>query len=80
MVLIVLAAVNAIFITWAMVLDTRRPLAVVRSLGATPEQASAGLSAAQLLSALPGAIAGVPAGIGLVAAVAGGTLTTPSAW
>ncbi|HEY3033673.1 MAG TPA: FtsX-like permease family protein [Streptosporangiaceae bacterium] len=34
--LIVLAAINAIFITWATVLDARRPSALARALGATP--------------------------------------------
>jgi hypothetical protein len=43
-VLVLLAAVNAIFVTWATVADARRPLAVARSLGATPEQVSAGIS------------------------------------
>jgi ABC-type lipoprotein release transport system permease subunit len=80
-VLVVLAAVNAIFVAWATVLDSRRPLAVARALGATQEQVGAGVSAAQLLSALPGAVAGIPAGIGLVAAVShGGSPAIPSAW
>ncbi len=59
-VLVVLAAVNAIFVAWSTVLDSRHPLAVARALGATQEQVSAGISAAQLLSALPGAIARHP--------------------
>jgi putative ABC transport system permease protein len=80
-VLMLLAAVNAIFITWATVADARRPLAVARSLGATPEQVSTGISASQLVSALPGAILGIPAGIGLAAAAShGGSLTIPPAW
>jgi putative ABC transport system permease protein len=42
---------------------------------------SAGLSAAQLLPALPGAVLGIPAGIGLVTAVShGGALVIPPAW
>ena len=60
--LVVLAALNAIFITWATVLDARHPSALARALGATPQQVSAGLSAAQVLPALPGAIARHPAG------------------
>ena len=71
-VLVVLAAVNAIFITWATVLDTRHPSALARALGATPQQVAAGLSAAQLLPALLGAILGIPLGIELFAAVNGG--------
>jgi hypothetical protein len=41
---ITLPAGNALFTTWAAVLDTRRFSAVVRSLGATPEQTVAGLT------------------------------------
>ena len=81
-VLVVLAAVNVIFVAWSMVLDSRRPLAVARALGATQEQVSAGVSAAQLLSALPGAIVGIPVGIGLVTAVSrgGSSALLPPAW
>ena len=51
----------------------------VRALGATPEQLIAGLSAAQLLSALPGALAGIPLGIELFAATSrSGPVTIPS--
>ena len=79
--LVVLAAVNAIFISWATVLDARRPSALARALGAKPGQVTAGLSAAQLLPALPAAIVGIPAGIALYAAVSNGqTLTIPPAW
>ncbi len=80
-VLIVLAAINAVFVTWSTAIDARHQLTVARALGATPEQISAGLSAAQLLSALPGAILGIPAGIALVAALTNdGPTTVPSAW
>src|ERR1019366_178836 len=37
-VLVVLAAVNAIFTAWATVLDARRPSAVARALGVPPER------------------------------------------
>jgi ABC-type antimicrobial peptide transport system permease subunit len=80
-VLAVLAAVNAIFVARATVQDSRHPLAVARALGATQEQISAGVSASQLLAALPGAILGIPAGIGLVAAVSrNGPPAMPPAW
>jgi putative ABC transport system permease protein len=81
-VLVALAMLNALFLTWATVLDTRRPSALTRALGATPRQVSAGLAAAQVLPALPGAILGIPAGIGLYAAVKGGgaSLTIPPDW
>jgi hypothetical protein len=51
--------------------DARRSSAVARSLGATPGQVSAGLSGAQVLPALAGALLGIPGGIGLVGLVAG---------
>jgi putative ABC transport system permease protein len=65
-----LAAVNAIFITWATVLDNRHSSALARALGATPREASFALAAAQVLPALTGAILGVfPGGIALFAAI-----------
>jgi putative ABC transport system permease protein len=73
-VLVILAAVSTVFVTWATVQDSRHPLAVARALGASQEQVSAGLSAAQLVSAVPGALLGIPAGLGLIAAASrGGT-------
>jgi ABC-type antimicrobial peptide transport system permease subunit len=80
--LIALAAINAIFITWTTALDARQSSALARALGATPEQVSAGLSAAQLLPALAGAVLGIPGGIGLVLAVShsGSPTTLPPAW
>src|SRR5580704_577808 len=71
-VLLTLSALNAIVATWATVLDARPAAALARALGATPQQVSAGMSAAQVLPALPGAILGVPLGIGLFAAANGG--------
>jgi putative ABC transport system permease protein len=67
--LVILAAINAIFITWATIIDSRRPAALARAFGATPRQVSAGLSAAQLVPALAAALLGIPAGLGLFAAV-----------
>jgi ABC-type antimicrobial peptide transport system permease subunit len=82
-VLVALAVLNAVCTAWATVLDSSRAAALARALGATPQQFSAGLAAAQVLPALPGALAGVPLGIGLFAAAngAGGRLVTiPPAW
>jgi putative ABC transport system permease protein len=80
-VLIVLAAINAIFVASATVADSRRPLAVARSMGASQEQVSAALTAAQQASALPGALLGVPFGIALIAAVSHGDASVlPPAW
>jgi hypothetical protein len=66
--------------SWA-VLDTRRFSAVVRSLGATPEQTMTALSLTQLLPALAGALLGIPAGTALYRAVrSGGPVGSPPAW
>ena len=69
--LVALAAVNAIFVTWATALDAKHSSALARALGATPQQVSAGLSAAQVLPALAGAVLGIPGGLALFAALSG---------
>ena len=69
--LVVLAAVNALLITWATVIDSRHASALARALGATPEQVSAGISAAQFVAVLPGSLLGIPLGIALIEAVTG---------
>ena len=80
-VLIALAVVNVVFITWATALDSRRPLAIARALGATVRQVAAGLSAAQVLPSLAGAVLGVPAGLGLFAMLSHGKpMAVPPAW
>ena len=81
--LVALAAFNALLITWALVVDARRSSAVARALGATPGQVSAGLSGAQVLPALIGALLGIQGGFGLVSSVrhsAGSVITTPPIW
>jgi ABC-type antimicrobial peptide transport system permease subunit len=80
--LVVLAAVNAIVITWATVLDARHTSALARALGATPHQVTAGLTAAQVMPARAGALLGIPGGIGLFMSVSkdGGPVTIPPAW
>jgi len=86
MIMVTLAAINAIFITQATVLDARRPSALARALGATPRQVSAGLSTAQLLPALVAGLAGLPVGMVLVklaVGLGGGNasgVTTPPVW
>jgi len=72
--LVALAALTAIFAALATVLDARRASAVTLALGATPQQVRAGLIMAQVIPALPGAIIGLPLGIGLFK-VAGHHLT-----
>jgi putative ABC transport system permease protein len=76
--LVILAALNAVFTAWATVLDARHASAVIRALGASPRQVGAGLAVAQVMSALPGAIIGVPLGIVLFNAVSGGPAASPS--
>jgi putative ABC transport system permease protein len=63
--LVALAALTAIFAAMATVLDARRASAVTLALGATPQQVQAGLVMAQVIPAVPGAILGLPLGIGL---------------
>lgn len=77
--LVVLAAVNAVFISWTTALESRHPAALARALGTTPEQITAGLSVAELFPALVGALLGIPGGIGIYdAAKNGGSTTLPS--
>ena len=81
--LVLLAVVNAVVITWAATLDARRPLAVARAVGASPEEVGAAMSAAQLIPALAGALIGIPGGIGLYTLAKKGASTAtiiPPAW
>jgi ABC-type lipoprotein release transport system permease subunit len=78
--LVALAAVNTVFITWATALDGRHASALARALGATPQQVSAALSAAQVLPALAGALVGIPAGMALLAAVDPDATGSPPLW
>lgn len=67
--LVAMALVNMIFITWATVLDNRHASALARALGATPREVTAALSAAQVIPGVAGAILGIPVGLALLAAV-----------
>jgi putative ABC transport system permease protein len=78
--LVALAAVNAIFVTWAAALDARHSSALARALGATPQQVATGLSAAQVLPALVGAVLGIPGGLALFAAIGGDETANPPLW
>jgi putative ABC transport system permease protein len=78
--LVVLTAVNAIFITWTTALDARHSSALARALGATPQQVSTGLSTAQVLPALAGAILGIPGGLALIAVASSDGTTKPPLW
>ena len=79
--LVALAAVNVTFITRATVQDSRHATALTRALGATAGQLTVGLSAAQLLPAIAGALAGMAGGYGLfTAANQGANASQPPAW
>jgi len=78
-VLVALAVLNAVFTAWATALDASRTSALARALGSTPQQVSSGISAAQVIPALPGALLGIPLGIGLFK-VASHVSAVPSAW
>jgi ABC-type lipoprotein release transport system permease subunit len=79
--LVILAVVNTTFIAWATAADGRFSSALERALGATAGQATAGLSMAALLPALPGAIIGIPLGIAVYHLLTSGTpLAVPPAW
>ncbi|MEV5827612.1 FtsX-like permease family protein [Spirillospora sp. NPDC052242] len=77
--LIVLAAVNTVAVTWTTAQDARPTMAVARTFGATPAQITAGLSAAQLLPTLPGALAGIPMGLVLCLPFSAGNTVWPPA-
>lgn len=81
-VLVLLAIVNALVITWATSVDSRKPLGVARVLGATTDQLSHGVSAALLFPAVPGAIVGIPLGLLFVTAASHGSQATipPAPW
>jgi putative ABC transport system permease protein len=78
--LVVLTAVNAIFITWATALDAKHSSALARALGATPQQVATGLSAAQVLPALAGAVLGIPGGLVLIAVASSDGTANPPLW
>jgi putative ABC transport system permease protein len=80
-VLVALAVLNAICAAWATVVEARHASALARALGASPGQITAGIAAAQVLPAVPGALVGIPLGIGLFAAASqGGGVVVPSAF
>jgi putative ABC transport system permease protein len=78
LILVVLAGINAVFISWTTVMEMRRASAILRALGASAHQLLGGLACAQLVSCLVGAIIGVLAGVGLLAAV--GNVAVPKAF
>ncbi len=79
-VLVALAVLNAVCAAWATVLDSRHSAALARALGASPRQVSAGVAWAQVLPAVPGALLGIPLGLGLFKATDHGLMTIPPVW
>jgi putative ABC transport system permease protein len=77
--LVLLALVNAVLVTWAAVQDARHASAIEHALGASPDHVGRALVVTQLLSALSGAILGIPVGVGLYDAVGRHASTLPSA-
>jgi hypothetical protein len=76
-----LASVNAVFIARATVQDARHSSAITRALGATPQQVTLGVAAAQTVPALIGALLGIPGGIGLYDVVKHGSrVVNPAVW
>jgi putative ABC transport system permease protein len=73
-----LALVNAVLVTWATVQDARHASAIERALGASPGQVGLALVVAQILPAVPGAILGIPVGLGLYEAVGRHSSAVPS--
>ncbi|MFD7817496.1 FtsX-like permease family protein [Streptomyces sp. NPDC059785] len=60
-----LSTLNTVFLGWRTAVQARRALTITRTLGATPGQVVTALCVAQLLSAVPGVVLGIPAGLGL---------------
>lgn len=81
-ILLVIAAINLLFATWASVMDAQRPTALARALGATPRQITAGLAGAQLGPALIAAVLGIPIGLVMYIAADGNEATAhlPILW
>jgi putative ABC transport system permease protein len=80
-ILAIMAALSTIFTAWATALDAKRASALMRALGASTREISLSLMTAQVLSALPGAIAGIPLGIALFAvANTSGSQAPPVIW
>ena len=70
--LLTVAAISILFVTWATIIETRPTNALARALGASPRQFTTGLTATQVIAAL----AGLPAGFVLYAVVGGNPTRT----
>ncbi|MFJ9031470.1 FtsX-like permease family protein [Streptomyces sp. NPDC102274] len=77
--LVALSTLNTVLLGWSTAVQARRALTITRTLGATPGQVVAALCVAQLLPAVPGVAAGIPAGLGLYW-LFGTQVTPPGSW
>ncbi|MEU7240560.1 FtsX-like permease family protein [Streptomyces sparsogenes] len=77
--LVALSTLNTVLLGWSTAVQARRALTITRTLGATPGQVVTALCTAQLLPAVPGVAAGVPAGLGLYWFF-GAQVTPPGSW
>jgi putative ABC transport system permease protein len=77
--LVALSTLNTVLVGWSTAVHARRALTITRTLGATPGQVVAALCVAQLLPAVAGVAAGIPAGLGLYW-LFGDTVIPPAAW
>jgi putative ABC transport system permease protein len=77
-----LTVLNALCAAWVTVRDTRLVPALARAFRASPDQVTVGIAAAQVLPAVPGALLGIPLGIGLFATAAhgAGVVVPPASW
>lgn len=77
--LVALSTLNTVLLGWSTAVQARRALTIARTLGATPGQVVTALCTAQLLPAVPGVAAGIPAGLGLYWFF-GTQVTPPGSW
>ena len=77
--LVALSTLNTVLLGWSTAVQARRALTISRTLGATPGQVVTALCVAQLLPAVPGVAAGIPAGLGLYWLL-GDTVPPPESW
>ncbi|MBB2743998.1 UNVERIFIED_ORG: putative ABC transport system permease protein [Microbispora rosea subsp. rosea] len=77
--LVALSTLNTVLLSWGTAVQARRALTITRTLGATPGQVVAAHCVTQLLPAVPGVAAGIPAGLGLYWFFAT-PVTPPGSW
>ncbi|MGW1025204.1 ABC transporter permease [Streptomyces sp. NPDC002577] len=77
--LVALSTLNTVLVGWSTAVQARRTLTITRTLGATPGQVVTALCTAQLLPAVAGVAAGIPAGLGLYWFF-GTQITPPGSW